>query len=138
MFAAKGDALLRRTAASAISFYQHRISPFKGFSCAHRVLHGGDSCSQFVKDLVVEIGPYAAVAPARVRLASCRGANEALQAEAFWPSTRRDRRRRGRGRWSRRRRRVDLDEASETFEDSPDTSGCGPDSVDCGSCDCLP
>ncbi len=32
---------------SLIAFYQQRLSPRKGFCCAHRVVHGGSSCSQF-------------------------------------------------------------------------------------------
>lgn len=88
MFAATSDALLCHTVASVISFYQRRLSPLKGFSCAPRVLHGGDSCSQFVKDLILQLGPGAAVVPTRMRLAACREANEMLRTGAFWPNTR--------------------------------------------------
>jgi hypothetical protein len=33
----------------SINFYQQYISPYKGYCWAHRILHGGDSCSQYVK-----------------------------------------------------------------------------------------
>lgn len=139
MFAATSDALLCHTVASVISFYQRRLSPLKGFSCAPRVLHGGDSCSQFVKDLILQLGPGAAVVPTRMRLAACREANEMLRTGAFWPNTRRDRRRGG-SRWRQwfRRGRNDVDDASDAFDDSTDGDGCGPDSVDCDFCDCAP
>ena len=140
MFPAKSEAL-RHAAASAITFYQRRLSPFKGFSCAHKVLHGGDSCSQFVKGLILELGPHEAMVAPRVRLASCWEAKEALRTDAFWSNTHREGRRR---RGSRRRRWFgrgdDLEDASDALEDFPDgdASGCEPGSVDCGSCDSVP
>jgi len=33
-----------------ISLYQRYVSPYKGFRCAHRVLHGGDSCSEYIQN----------------------------------------------------------------------------------------
>lgn len=44
--------LLDRLAVSMIRFYQRHISPWKGFRCAHRALHGGDSCSEAVLKLI--------------------------------------------------------------------------------------
>jgi putative component of membrane protein insertase Oxa1/YidC/SpoIIIJ protein YidD len=32
-----------------IFWYQRYFYPLKGFYCAHRVLHGGEFCSQYVK-----------------------------------------------------------------------------------------
>ncbi len=34
-------------AIAAITGYQRYLSPYKGFRCAHRVLHQGESCSQY-------------------------------------------------------------------------------------------
>lgn len=34
-----------RTAIILIKAYQHFLSPIKGYQCAHRLLHGGSSCS---------------------------------------------------------------------------------------------
>ncbi|WP_292844188.1 membrane protein insertion efficiency factor YidD [Nostoc sp. NMS8] len=41
-------------AIDSITAYQKYISPSKGFSCFHRLLHGGDSCSNYVKTLLSE------------------------------------------------------------------------------------
>ena len=40
---------IAKTAISAIDWYQQRVSPRKGFSCAYRVKWGGESCSGAVK-----------------------------------------------------------------------------------------
>ena len=56
--------------------------PLKGFSCTHRVPHGGNSCSQRAKDLVLRLGQRAALGPTRTRLAAGREAQEALRADA--------------------------------------------------------
>ncbi|MEM5550874.1 membrane protein insertion efficiency factor YidD [Pseudoalteromonas neustonica] len=37
-----------------IRFYQKRISPYKGFRCAHAALHQGVSCSEAVKHIIEE------------------------------------------------------------------------------------
>ncbi|MDZ8088236.1 MAG: membrane protein insertion efficiency factor YidD [Nostoc sp. DedQUE12b] len=34
--------------------YQKYISPSKEFSCSHRLLHGGDSCSNYIKRMLNE------------------------------------------------------------------------------------
>lgn len=45
----------RLSALSAIEFYQRRISPWKGFKCPHRILHGGLSCSAHTKELLIQM-----------------------------------------------------------------------------------
>lgn len=55
----------------AIAWYQVRLSPRKGYSCAHRVAHGGDSCSGAVRRCVVERGVSRSVLPAALRLVAC-------------------------------------------------------------------
>ena len=74
------DLWLRRAAASAIAGYQKHLSPRKGFSCAHRVLHGGESCSQYVKRVILEQGLWTAIPATRSRFAECKSANQVLQA----------------------------------------------------------
>lgn len=136
--------LLGELTVGAITLYQRRLSPLKGFSCAHRVLHGGESCSQHVKDLVAELGPLAAASPARGRLRACRESNEALRAGATpaMSSSETGGRRRRRRPWFRRWGRRSRDEAEDFFEaDDPGTgdgeaSWCEPDSLECDSCDC--
>ena len=39
------DHLIRPTLIGLVLAYQRWLSPWKGFACAHRLRHGGDSCS---------------------------------------------------------------------------------------------
>ena len=64
----------------AICLYQERISPKKGWSCAHRVAHGGPSCSAAVRDLVVRRGAVRAVVPTAARFLACYQAATLLAA----------------------------------------------------------
>lgn len=59
--------------------YQKFLSPHKGFSCAYRVLHGGESCSQYFKRVVGEDGILIAISSAKNRFRECREANENLK-----------------------------------------------------------
>lgn len=47
------------------------LSPRKGCSCAHRVAHGGDSCSHAVRRSVRDRGVLGALLPSVLRLAAC-------------------------------------------------------------------
>jgi putative component of membrane protein insertase Oxa1/YidC/SpoIIIJ protein YidD len=67
-------ALPRYTVAGLITAYQTYLSPLKGFSCAHRVLHQGESCSQYVKRTVLERGLSDALPQTRQRFRDCRSA----------------------------------------------------------------
>ncbi|WP_432561915.1 membrane protein insertion efficiency factor YidD [Kineococcus sp. SYSU DK003] len=55
----------------AIARYQRTLSPRKGYSCAHRLAHGGDSCSAAVREQVRRRGVLRAVAPSAVRFLAC-------------------------------------------------------------------
>ena len=57
-----------------ISVYQRFISPYKGFNCAHHVLHGEQTCSNAVKNLISENGLLSALPLIRGRFAECREA----------------------------------------------------------------
>jgi putative component of membrane protein insertase Oxa1/YidC/SpoIIIJ protein YidD len=46
------EPLAKTMAINSIIAYQNNISPHKGFSCPHRLLHGGDSCSDYVKRML--------------------------------------------------------------------------------------
>jgi hypothetical protein len=48
------DSGLGQIATTAIGGYQKYVLPHKGFSCAHRLLYGRKSCSQYVKDAIAE------------------------------------------------------------------------------------
>ncbi len=69
----------RTVAVTAIAGYQRFISPHKGFSCAHRVLYGCESCSQYFKRVIAEDGILVAIANAKGRFQECREANEVLK-----------------------------------------------------------
>ncbi|MEI6329555.1 MAG: membrane protein insertion efficiency factor YidD [Pseudanabaena sp. ELA645] len=73
------NAASRGLAVTAISGYQKFISPHKGFSCAHRVLYGCESCSQYFKQVIAEEGIITAIAKSRERFQGCREANEILK-----------------------------------------------------------
>src|SRR5437762_4718033 len=65
--------------AEAIIEYQRHISPYKGFCCAHRLLHGGASCSEFARRLVVRRGVAAMTPMLMARLEACRRAAGVLE-----------------------------------------------------------
>ncbi len=69
----------RGLAVTAINGYQKFLSPHKGFRCAHRVLYGCDSCSQYFKRVITEEGIFMAIANAKGRFADCRAANEIIK-----------------------------------------------------------
>lgn len=75
---------MSRVAASVVDrlivWYQERLSPRKGWSCAHRVAYGGASCSAAVRALVARRGVAGAAVPTVVRLVACSQA-AALLAE---------------------------------------------------------
>ncbi len=74
------DSGIRQIACTSIAGYQKFISPRKGFSCAHRLLYGGESCSQYVKRMVAQKGLAAAIETSRQRFHACREANQILKA----------------------------------------------------------
>jgi putative component of membrane protein insertase Oxa1/YidC/SpoIIIJ protein YidD len=69
-----------RTVDALIRQYQQRLSPRKGWSCAHRVAHGGDSCSSAVRDIVRRHGVLRGVRPTVRRFAACYAAASLLMA----------------------------------------------------------
>lgn len=75
------DSLTRRSAAALIGGYQKHISPKKGFSCAYRVLHKSQSCSEFIKRTILERGLIEAIPAAQHRLQACKAANQVLKSK---------------------------------------------------------
>ena len=63
--------LLSRVADAGIRTYQTRLSPRKGWSCAHLVAHGGQSCSAAVRGIVASRGVVRGIVPTAVRFAAC-------------------------------------------------------------------
>jgi putative component of membrane protein insertase Oxa1/YidC/SpoIIIJ protein YidD len=70
---------VRQLAIRAIAGYQKHLSPLKGFSCAHRLLHGGVSCSQYTKQVIAQEGLAAALHKSRQRFQECKQANQILR-----------------------------------------------------------
>jgi putative component of membrane protein insertase Oxa1/YidC/SpoIIIJ protein YidD len=69
-----------RAVDAAIRVYQRRVSPRKGWGCAHRVAHGGDSCSAAVRDIVRRRGVVRGARPTVLRFVACYGAARLLMA----------------------------------------------------------
>lgn len=74
------DTWPRHLTAGLITGYQRYLSPYKGFSCAHRVLHKGESCSQYVKQVILERGLSDAWPLIQTRFQDCRTAHNILKA----------------------------------------------------------
>jgi putative component of membrane protein insertase Oxa1/YidC/SpoIIIJ protein YidD len=79
MFTNFADNTCRSLAVTAITGYQKFISPHKGFACAHRVLYGTESCSQYFKRVIASEGIFTAIANAKGRFQECRDASESLK-----------------------------------------------------------
>jgi putative component of membrane protein insertase Oxa1/YidC/SpoIIIJ protein YidD len=65
------DSLLRSVAVAIIGGYQHHLSPRKGYSCSHRIVYGGDSCSEYVKKTLADKSLVEATLLARQRFKEC-------------------------------------------------------------------
>lgn len=62
---------LTRAADTLIRLYQERLSPRKGWTCAHLVAHGGQSCSAAIRGLVASRGLARSVVPTAARFVAC-------------------------------------------------------------------
>ncbi|MCW5671190.1 MAG: membrane protein insertion efficiency factor YidD [Hydrogenophaga sp.] len=63
---------MRDIAVSALEGYQRYLSPRKGFCCAHRVLTGGASCSQFAKRVIAHHGLWVGLKATVRRFQKCK------------------------------------------------------------------
>jgi len=54
-----------------INSYQRHLSPKKGYPCAHRLIYGGDSCSQYVKKTLTDKSLFEATVLAKRRFREC-------------------------------------------------------------------
>jgi len=70
-----------------IALYQRYISPYKGFHCAHHALHGQQTCSNAVKDLVLKYGFSKSLPLIKQRFNDCRLAYDCLQKELIQSHT---------------------------------------------------
>ncbi|WP_353929060.1 membrane protein insertion efficiency factor YidD [Okeanomitos corallinicola TIOX110] len=80
--ASVSDSAIRSISVSAITGYQKYLSPHKGFACAHRVLYGSESCSQYIKQVIAKEGLKTALVKSRLRFQSCKQAHLILRSQA--------------------------------------------------------
>lgn len=108
-----------------ITGYQKFLSPHKGFSCAHRILYGEESCSQYVKRAVREHGLRQAVLMSRDRFQACKAAHQILRSRFSQEEDERD----------RLRRNVDRNCNNESCNNCADAADCAD--VSCEAINCL-
>ncbi|NJK77444.1 MAG: membrane protein insertion efficiency factor YidD [Microcoleus sp. SU_5_6] len=140
------DAAIRQLAIASIGGYQKHISPKKGFACAHRVLYGGESCSQYIKSAIAKFGLFEAVKASRRRFAACKQANQILKARFYSQSSGEVAKFEGNDEWNSRRRNSNCqnncaDAISTLSCDLPidvlDCSGADCSGLDCSGGDCA-
>lgn len=73
--------MISRMALGLIWGYQQYVSPYKGFRCAHSVMHGGPGCSGYAKERIRDVGVITAIGEIRKRLRECGQAAHALHQE---------------------------------------------------------
>lgn len=137
------DSFSRHISIGAITGYQKHISPHKGFACAHRVLYGGESCSQYIKRAIAEEGLSTIFVKSRSRFQACKQANKILRS----PTARGMRSPTVRGTRSQSENlevpeeddEEKLEQKSAAPKSAQKSSFSGYDCVDCGnlSCDCA-
>jgi putative component of membrane protein insertase Oxa1/YidC/SpoIIIJ protein YidD len=72
------EPLTKTMAINSIIAYQRYISGLKGFSCPHRLVNGGDSCSDYIKRMLREQSLTAAIQSSRQRFQDCAAASKTL------------------------------------------------------------
>ncbi|MBD1937598.1 membrane protein insertion efficiency factor YidD [Microcoleus sp. FACHB-68] len=118
----KVDSVTRSSAAALSRGYQKHISPKKGFSCAYRVLHGKESCSEFIKRTILEQGLIEAIAISRHWLQACKAANQVLKSKIGTPDPNKEAQRR---RHDRNGGNLANSRCSEFLEDGCEAISCG-------------
>lgn len=98
-----------------IGVYQRRISPRKGWRCAHSALHAGPGCSGFARQML-ELNGWRVAAPlVRARFRECKAAAHQLRAARIAAITPTPRRR----------------PSNPACLPDPDCLCCAADAVDC-------
>ena len=72
------ESVTQLTLINFISAYQQHISPKKGFACPHRLLHGGESCSDYIKRILSEQDLVSSVRSSIDRFQNCTQASKTL------------------------------------------------------------
>jgi len=121
------ERMTKQTGVVLIRGYQKYLSPHKGFCCSHRVLYGGDSCSQYVKNLLIEQDLKSAISLSRQRFRNCKTAKIILRAETLEEKRRREQ---NKSQWN-----CNCSPGGCFDECIPDCD-CGDADCDCGDADC--
>mgnify|MGYP002777003905 FL=1 len=79
MTATTVEAFATQTAIASLNFYRAHISPRKGFSCPHRLLYGGESCSDYVKRILTDQNFSAAIQMTPQRFKACKASAQTLK-----------------------------------------------------------
>jgi putative component of membrane protein insertase Oxa1/YidC/SpoIIIJ protein YidD len=74
------ESMATQAAIASLNGYRTHISPRKGFSCPHGVLYG-ESCSDYVKRVLVDQNLSAALQLAPQQFRACKVAAQTLQAQ---------------------------------------------------------
>ncbi|MCU0536530.1 MAG: membrane protein insertion efficiency factor YidD [Hydrococcus sp. Prado102] len=72
------ETLTRQGAIDSIELYQQYLSPKKGYACPHRLLYGEESCSQHVKNLLLNQPLELAIQMSVRRFRDCAAASRTL------------------------------------------------------------
>ena len=72
------ESFATQAAIASVDIYRTHISPHKGFSCPHGLLHGGESCSGYVKRVLTDQNLSAAIGLAPQRFRDCQAAAQTL------------------------------------------------------------
>ena len=75
------ESFATQAAIASLNVYRTHISPRKGFSCPQRLLHGQESCSDYVKRILTEQNLSAAIQLAPQRFRACKAAAQTLKAQ---------------------------------------------------------
>lgn len=77
---------MKAIALLAIRGYKRYISPYKGFSCAHRIHNNGESCSTFAFNAIEKHGLFTGLIMTKSRLRECGEVHRAhLPKQKFIP-----------------------------------------------------
>ena len=120
----RAEGITAHCAALLIRGYQRFLSPYKGFACAHRVHHGGLSCSEFVRRRMLADGFWRGITAARARFRDCRTA-------AILMANRRLEERMAADEDEKRRRLRDTDGMPSAWQER---AGCVTDTCYCAAC----
>jgi putative component of membrane protein insertase Oxa1/YidC/SpoIIIJ protein YidD len=76
------ETFVTQAAIATLNTYQKHLSPRKGFSCPHRLLYGGDSCSEAIKQTLLQQNLSVALQNSPQRFRACKAAAQTLQQQA--------------------------------------------------------